>query len=200
MFSGTLNKSILRKVYLKERMAFSEEEIEEYSSQIFENFKKSFPVFEGMNISIFLPINKFNEIKTRNFIDFFWENGINVFVPKLLNGEMISVKLDRATKLIENSWGIFEPESNEDSSEKQFDVVFTPLLYCDHKGNRIGYGKGFYDQFFRKINQESLKIGLNLFTPNELIADVSTEDVALDYLVTPTEILSFFAGTSKSTK
>ena len=31
---------------------------------------------------------------------------------------------------------------------KYFDYVVTPLLYSDDKGNRVGYGKGFYDAFF----------------------------------------------------
>lgn len=200
MFSNTSPKSLLRKVYLKERRSFSEKELEENSKTIFENYRKNFEISEPMNISIFLPIKKFQEIKTQDFIDYFWENNINVFVPKIFNNEMISVKLEKYTDLRENSWGILEPQSNNDGSENHFDFVFTPLLYCDHNGNRVGYGKGFYDRFFKKINPNAVKIGLNLFSPHELIKDISEEDVALDYLVTPTEVLSFCGFTSKSTK
>ena len=200
MFSNTSTKEILRKVYLKERMAFSDEELEDYSKLIFENFKKGFAVSAGINISIFLPIKKFNEINTQYFIDFLWENKVNVFVPKIFNGEMISVKIEPSTELVKNSWSILEPKTNDDFSGNYFDIVFTPLLYCDHNGNRIGYGKGFYDRFFKKINRDTLKIGLNIFTPNEEISDITAEDERLDYLLTPTETLSFFTGTSKFTK
>ena len=102
--------------------------------------------------------------------------------------------------MCENSWGILEPKSNRNYSINDFDVLIIPSVYCDRNGNRIGYGKGFYDQFFTKINLDSIKIGLNLFAPSQKIEDVSDEDVKLDYLVIPTEILSFSVGISKFTK
>ena len=71
------------------------------------------------------------------------------------------------------------------------DMVITPLVYCDKKGNRIGYGKGFYDRFLSKINRNALKVGVGIFTPDEEIIDVSPADVALDYLVTSSEVFSF---------
>jgi 5-formyltetrahydrofolate cyclo-ligase len=47
--------------------------------------------------------------------------------------------------------GNFRAFSNQ-NEETVFDYVITPLLYCDSFGNRVGYGKGFYDQFFQTIN------------------------------------------------
>ena len=91
-----------------------------------------------------------------------------------------------------------EPISNENECSG-FDFVITPLLYCDKKGNRIGYGKGFYDEFFKTINADAKKIGVNFFPPIDFIDDVSGFDVKLDYLVTPEETLSF-SLTSTCTK
>lgn len=197
MFSSNTSKATLRKKYLELRKEFSDE-VEELSEQIFRNFVLQFNVFENQNIHVFLPIEKFNEIKTRFFIEYFWSKNVNVIVPKIYQNRMISVKFTSETELIENSWGILEPKSNENECSK-FDLVITPLLYCDHNGNRIGYGKGFYDQFFKEINSGAKKIGVNYFPPNESISDVSDFDVKLDYLVTPTEVLSFL-GMSNSTK
>ncbi|HAO28766.1 MAG TPA: 5-formyltetrahydrofolate cyclo-ligase, partial [Chryseobacterium indologenes] len=47
--------------------------------------------------------------------------------------------------------------------------VITPLLYCDRKGNRVGYGKGFYDGLFQNVLSETKKIGVNYFDPDEYI-------------------------------
>ena len=44
------------------------------------------------------------------------------------------------------------------------------------------------------------KIGVNYFPPIDMIDDVSENDVQLDYLLIPDEILSFFSGTSIFTK
>ena len=91
---------------------------------------------------------------------------------------------------MQNSWGILEPESNENESDA-FDYVITPYCIVMHHGNRIGYGKGFYDQFLQELIMMQKKIGVNYFSPTDSIDDVS-QDVKLDYLVTPTEVLSFW--------
>jgi 5-formyltetrahydrofolate cyclo-ligase len=186
-------KAELRKKYMQKRKALSSDEAFLLSEKIFKNFIDYFKPTEGQKIHVFVPIEKFNEIDTKVFITFFLEQNIHVYVPKIADG-LISVEIFSDTKFETNSWGISEPVSNEDSGEKHFDYVITPLLYCDKKGNRVGYGKGFYDAFFESISQDSKKVGVNYFAPDEIIEDVWENDIALDYLVTPTEVLSFFNG------
>jgi 5-formyltetrahydrofolate cyclo-ligase len=55
-------------------------------------------------------------------------------------------------------------------------VVFVPLLAFDKKGNRVGYGKGFYDAFLSKCKPETIKIGLSFFEAEETIDDVFEND------------------------
>ena len=191
-------KAELRKLYLEKRKTLSNDEVLILSKKILENFILQFNVIESQSVHVFLPIKKFNEIETKFLIEYFWKRKVNVFVPKIFKNKIISVKLTPETVLKENSWGILEPISNENECSN-FDFVITPLLYCDKKGNRIGYGKGFYDEFFRTINADAKKIGVNYFPPIESIDDVSDFDVKLDYLVTPVETLSF-SFTSTSTK
>ena len=191
-------KAELRKLYLEKRKTLSNDEVLILSKKILENFILQFNVIENQSVHVFLPIKKFNEIETKFLIEYFWKRKVNVFVPKIFKNKIISVKLIPETVLKENSWGILEPISN-DNECSNFDFVITPLLYCDRKGNRIGYGKGFYDEFFRTINADAKKIGVNYFPPIESIDDVSDFDVKLDYLVTPVETLSF-SFTSTSTK
>lgn len=185
-----MKKSELRDKYLKLRKTLSKDEVLLSSEKIFKNFDLQFNVSENQNVHVFLPIEKFNEVDTKIFIDFFWKRKINVFIPKMAEGRLISVKYTPDTVLEENSWGILEPKSNINATDC-FDYVITPMLYCDAKGNRIGYGKGFYDQFFGTINQDALKIGVNFFSPEEEIEDVLETDVKMDYLITPEEVLSF---------
>ena len=191
-------KKNLRKIYLEKRMTLSKDEVNFLSEKIFDEFILQFNVIENQKFSIFLPISKFNEINTLEFIKFLWNKKLNVFIPKIIDKDLISVKFTSETVLIQNSWGILEPLSNQ-NEETVFDYVITPLLYCDSFGNRVGYGKGFYDKFFQTINSDAKKIGVNYFSPTYSIDDVSLQDVKLDYLVTPTEVLSF-GFTSISTK
>ena len=191
-------KKDLREKYLEKRKTLSIDEVNFLSDKIFEKFILQFNVSENQNIHIFLPISKLNEINTFSFIKQLWEMKINVFIPKIIDKDLISIKFIPETILIENSWGILEPLSNQ-NEETVFDYVITPLLYCDSFGNRVGYGKGFYDKFFQTINSDAKKIGVNYFAPTDIIDDISELDVKLDYLITPDEILSF-SGISMLTK
>lgn len=186
-----MKKSDLRKIYLEKRKNLSKDEISLFSKRIFQNFINYFKPVSDRKIHIFIPIEKFKEINTQIFIDYFLSRNIKVFVPKIIDTKLISVEIFSDTQFETNNWGISEPVSNEDSEVLDFDFVITPLLYCDFKGNRVGYGKGFYDQFFENISKDSKKIGVNYFNPDDMIDDVWENDIPLDYLVTPTEVLSF---------
>ena len=70
-------------------------------------------------------------------------------------------------------------------------MVFVPLLAFDIKGNRVGYGKGFYDNFLAKCKPETLKIGLSFFEPENEIREILPKDIRLNCCVTPTRICFF---------
>lgn len=186
-----MKKSEIRKIYLEKRKNLSQDEVFLLSERIFENFINFFKPVLNQKVHIFVPIEKFKEINTQIFIDYFLSRNIKVFVPKIVDTKLISVEIFSDTQFETNNWGISEPVSNEDSEVLDFDFVITPLLYCDFKGNRVGYGKGFYDQFFENISKNSKKIGVNYFNPDDIIDDVWENDIPLDYLVTATDVLSF---------
>lgn len=195
-----MTKAELRKKYLKKRESLSQEQVLLFSEAIFENFVRQFKLSENQNIHCFLSIPEKEEVNTQLFLNKAFEDRVKVFVPKIFRKKLISVEITSETPLIKNAWGIPEPEGNEDSGEKSFDFVITPLLYCDRHGNRVGYGKGYYDGFFENVSPDSVKIGVNFFNPDEEIDDIWENDIPLDYLITPTAVLSFLGTASKSTK
>ncbi|AZA79014.1 5-formyltetrahydrofolate cyclo-ligase [Chryseobacterium sp. G0186] len=187
-------KAELRKKYMQKRKALSSDEAFLLSEKIFENFIAYFNPTALEKIHVFIPILAKNEIDTQIFIQYFLKHNIRVFVPKIVADQLISIEIFEDSQFETSSWGISEPVSNEDSGEHYFHYVITPLLYCDKKGNRVGYGKGFYDGLFQSVSSETKKIGVNYFDPDESIDDVWENDIPLDYLVTPTEVLSFLMG------
>lgn len=186
-------KSELRKKYMQKRKALSTDEAFLLSRKIFQRFADYFKPVPGQKVHIFVPMEKFREINTWLFIDYFLSRNIRVFVPKIVDTRLISVEISEDTAYHTNSWGISEPVSDNDSGEVNFDYVITPLLYCDARGNRVGYGKGFYDGFFAGLSGKAKKIGVNYFNPDDTIDDAWEFDIPLDYLVTPTAILSFLS-------
>ncbi|WP_426480977.1 5-formyltetrahydrofolate cyclo-ligase [Chryseobacterium sp. R2ACT005] len=187
-------KAELRKKYTQKRKALSPDEAFLLSGKIFENFIDHFNPQEGEKVHVFIPIPARKEIDTQIFIQYFLAKNIHVYVPKIVGDRLISIEIFENTVFETNSWGISEPVSNEDSGENNFQYVIAPLLYCDRKGNRVGYGKGFYDGLFQDISADTKKIGVNYFDPDEYVDDVWENDIPVDYLVTPTEVLSFLIG------
>lgn len=186
-------KSELRKEFLHRRNCLSAIEVEDFSKEIFLNFLQHFHLKKGQKVHLFLSMTKFNEINTQPFIKHCFENKIRVFVPKIVDGSMESVEIFSHSEFKKNKWGIVEPIDNDFYTNYDFDFVLTPLLYCDAKGNRVGYGKGFYDEFFTALPKKTQNIGFNYYQPSYFIDDIREDDVALDYLVLPTEVLSFTA-------
>jgi len=63
--------------------------------------------------------------------------------------------------------------------------VFVPLVVFDRKGNRAGYGKGYYDRFLMTCRPDCLKIGFSYFEPVELLEDKNQYDIPLNMCITP---------------
>lgn len=104
---------------------------------------------------------------------------------------MTNYLLTDSTVLKTNDWGIPEPVDGIEIQPQQIEVVFMPLLAFDEKGNRIGYGKGFYDRFLSSCSIDTVKIGLSFFEAEPLISEVSEDDIPLDYCVTSEKIYRF---------
>ena len=99
--------------------------------------------------------------------------------------------LTDTTKNKKNDYNIPEPVDGIEVPSNKIEVVFIPLLAFDKQGNRVGYGKGFYDQFLAECHPNTIKIGLSFFEPEALISDVNSADVQLNYCVTPNKIIEF---------
>lgn len=83
------------------------------------------------------------------------------------------------TKLTNSNFNILEPEIVNDVFFDQIkktiylDLIFIPGLCFDKKGNRLGFGKGFYDNFL-KLNKKSFKVGI---CPKECVLESLPHDL-----------------------
>lgn len=185
-------KQELRKIYKQKRSELTPSIIEEKSISI-ANKSLALPIWEMENYHLFLPIEHQNEVDTNYLLHILQGRDKNVVISKsdFSDTSMKHFLLTDATKLVVNRWGIPEPENGFEVDVEKIDVVFLPLLAFDLKGNRVGYGKGFYDQFLSECKKEVIKIGLSFFEAEEVIEDAHHSDVPLDYCITPQEIYTF---------
>jgi len=186
-----MNKQEFRKKYQLLREGISEEELEELSIDIANNALK-LPVWEFDNYHIFLPIPNKKEVNTEYLLHILQGKDKSIIVPKALmeTGEMTHILLQDNTVLKPSNYKVPEPVSGIEIQPSQIDVVFIPLLAYDKNGNRLGYGKGFYDRFLAKCKPETIFIGLSLFEPEEAIPFEET-DIPLRFCVTPKNSFRF---------
>lgn len=90
-----------------------------------------------------------------------------------------------------NQFGITEPLGNGKILPEEIDLVLVPLLAIDKNGNRVGYGKGYYDRYLAECRDDCLKIGLSYFPPIDVIEDAADFDIPLDLCITPDEVYVF---------
>lgn len=183
-------KEDLRSKYTNLRSEISREQLLNSSLSI-ANKLLELPIWSFDYYHIFLPISERNEIDTSFILSILQGKDKNVILPKVFSkNSMKHYLLTDNTKLRTSNWGVPEPVDGIELMPSKIDVVFVPLLVFDQKGNRVGYGKGFYDRFLGECKPEVIKVGLSLFGPEDKIDDVTKNDVPLNYCVTPDSIYS----------
>jgi 5-formyltetrahydrofolate cyclo-ligase len=192
-----VEKNNLRKEYLNLRKKLSPKKRKEASAQLLNIFKTS---FEATNFSIihsFLPIEKQGEVNTNPFIEYFKQQQKAVVISKtdVENNNLTHFIYNDSVILTKNKWGIMEPLSGLSIKESRIDMVLVPLIVFDREGNRLGYGKGYYDKFLSLCKPNCVKIGLSFLEPIKTVIPTEATDIKLNYCISPSGLHTF--NTSK---
>ncbi len=188
--NSNLTKSALRRSFLKKRRALSSQEHADMSFAIANNCLK-LPIWHLDYYHVYLPIKAKAEIDTTLILTLLQGKDKQVILPRIKGSELEHILLTDITKLKINRLGIPEPEKGIKISPEQIDVIFLPLLAWDKSGNRLGYGKGFYDNFLSLCKTNTIKVGLSFFDPVDKIVDIRSEDIRMDFCVNPEGIKKF---------
>ncbi|MGB7068724.1 MAG: 5-formyltetrahydrofolate cyclo-ligase [Pyrinomonadaceae bacterium] len=187
-----MTKSDLRNVVLAKQRSLSAAERFSKSQAIADRFFETIDLDAIKLLHCFIPIDRFNEVDTLLIFHRIWKDFplIQTVVPCIQfdTGSMENVRFSSKTDLVENKWGIREPDITEPVASDKIDLVLVPLLCFDSDGHRVGYGKGFYDRFLIRCRPDCLKIGLSYFQPVERIEDAGEHDMKLNLCVTPERI------------
>lgn len=190
-----MDKASLRKEYLDKRRNLTRSQYWHLNDLLLEQFK-TYPWDKHQVVHVYLPIADFKEIDTFSILSYFKERypSLKIVIPKT-DFKQLSMKNllydPMYTILGRNKYGIPEPIHGKVISPDQIDAVLMPLLAFDVNGNRVGYGKGFYDRFLATCKPEVVRIGLSFFEPVDLIADVNEFDAPMNVCITPGKIWNF---------
>jgi 5-formyltetrahydrofolate cyclo-ligase len=185
-------KKEIRLKYKELRNSLSESQIEEMSLAI-ANEVLLLPIWEKSYFHVFLSIEEQKEVNTEYLLHLLSGKDKEICISKsdFETRKMTHYLLTDNTKIKKNEYNIPEPIDGIEVPSHKMEVVFIPLLAYDTYGNRVGYGKGFYDKFLAECNPNTIKIGLSFFEPEELISDVNASDIQLNYCVTPNRIIKY---------
>ncbi len=187
-----MTKNELRKKYKALRSNLSLDEIDDFSISIANNLLK-LPIWDKDFYHVFLSIVEHKEVNTEFILSILSGKDKNIVLSKsdFKTSTMNHFLLTDGTIIKTNKWNIPEPIDGIEIQPNKIEVVFIPLLAFDKQGNRVGYGKGFYDKFLTECKPETIKIGLTFFEAEEEIQDVFESDVQLNYCVTPEQVYKF---------
>ena len=137
----------------------------------------------------FYPIEQNNEVNTFLITDYlhFKNPNLHICYPRTnLKDNSMEAVICSADSIFEaNAYNIPEPLDTRIADPSQLDLVIIPMLACDMKGNRVGYGKGFFDRYLPQCSNDCIKVGFSYFEPLDSIDDASEFDVPLDFCITP---------------
>ena len=141
-------RKALMRAYMKARRGENENR-DIKASLLLQNFKTLFFsdwMGAGTRRNYFVYLSFSSEAPTDELITFLMEQGQRVFCPRIDGKEMTAVEFGDDFTI--SQMGIREPVGEPFTGE--IDVIVFPLLAVDKKGNRLGYGGGYYDRFAKK--------------------------------------------------
>jgi 5-formyltetrahydrofolate cyclo-ligase len=136
------------------------------------------------------------EINPQGLLEWAWQHQKQCYLPKVMDSTLIFIVYQQHTCLEHNRWGLLEPifQAGFQMAPFDLDVVLMPLVAFDREGNRLGRGRGYYDQTFRflKASPCPLKpylVGLAYDWQQVDCVTPACWDVPLDAVVTDKRLL-----------
>jgi len=173
-------KSDLRVKHLNKRKELSVEERDRFSTLIFNRLIGFAQAYQRIGVYISMD----HEVDTLQFIKWCFSQNKQVYVPKIVEKRMIFIEIHSLDECIRNKMGILEPISNHETKDK-IELMIVPMLAYNEKNYRLGYGKGYYDQYLSNYYGYALGICFSCNLDNELSEE--EHDIKLAQIFTEQE-------------
>lgn len=180
--SGTpLTKEDIRREALRRRNAIEPETRAVASLAICRNIMEDDLFLDARGLHVYLPFG--TEVDIKPLIELSWEMGKEVGLMRVMDdGGIAQYSITPSTNYRRTKLGILEPVDAEPFDMNICDLVLAPLLAADEECNRLGYGKGYYDQFLAQYPRPTLGVAFEEQIFPSLPAD--ERDIKLDGIYT----------------
>ncbi|GAY72877.1 5-formyltetrahydrofolate cyclo-ligase [Lentilactobacillus kosonis] len=101
------------------------------------------------------------ELDTQPIIDQIQQLGKQVIVPRTLpEFKMEFVELNDQTELETTKFGVREPTNGQVITSDKIDLIIVPGVAFTPKGERVGFGAGFYDRYLKSFQGATITLAL----------------------------------------
>lgn len=143
-------------------------------------------VYEKAN-TVFCYVGREWEIDTMRLIHLMMRDGKRVAVPLCLSRGVMEARLiEGVGGLVSGRFGLLEPRLECPIVEPEaLDLVIVPCCTGNARGERLGYGGGYYDRYLAKVNCPTMLLCRHQLEREDI--PLEPHDVTMDYFVTERE-------------
>ena len=213
--SAADRKMTLRKQIRSDLSHISSEALSTESRMVWDRLFELEEYKEARSIGVFLSMPK-GEILTDELLQDAARRNKVMYVPQVgKNFEQSEMELIRIDARVDptanqdpasfhtlwpkNKWGIPEPPLGmlrQVASPGDLDLIVVPGLAFDHRGNRLGQGKGYYDRFIARMREPNVKqpylvaVGLQCqLLESNVILPTNEYDQIMDMILLPEQTI-----------
>lgn len=185
-------KSEVRKLCLFQRAALGEIERKNKSGIIQHKIENLPEFFKAQVVMLFLNFR--DEVETTALAKKTLELKKRLILPRCApKGILLPLEVRDLSEDIEpGAWGIREPKLDKGEIDpSEIDLIIVPGAGFDLRGDRLGYGGGYYDRFFRHLNSLTPRIALSFECQVIAKVPVDEHDVKITMLITEENVYDF---------
>jgi 5-formyltetrahydrofolate cyclo-ligase len=180
-------KATLREQMKRARLAMSKAEVRRLSALASARLVELEAFRAASGVMLYLPVR--NEVDATPAVTRCLNEGKTLMLPRMdyAGGRIVAHRVsDPATQLVLGRMDLVEPDPAKTAVAPpgQIDLIVVPGLAFDRGGNRIGWGRGYYDAFLASLDGRAKLVGLAYgFQVVEAI-EHDGHDMPMDFVVT----------------
>jgi len=144
-------------------------------------------------VALYSPVR--NEVATSHLFEEAISAGKRVCYPTVTGEQIFFQRVENSADLRPGTFGVLEPAGGDPVDVEQIDLMVIPGLAFSSCGERLGYGKGFYDRFLAcPVTFASIGLCYDFQVYQKL--PVEEHDQRVSYIVTEHRVIDCSANPS----
>ncbi|MGL4781200.1 MAG: 5-formyltetrahydrofolate cyclo-ligase [Bacteroidales bacterium] len=175
-----MDKNTLRKIISAKRKDLSVSFLANASEMIAERFELFLKEKNTKSILMYMALP--GEVQTQKLVELLSDAGCEIWLPKVV-GDLLEIRrFEGMTSLQKGSFGVWEPTGKICPELSVLDLIVVPGVAFSVEGDRMGYGKGYYDRLLSQTN--AIRVGFCFEFQLFESLPTETHDKSMDLILT----------------